>query len=66
MGENNTPTALKGCGIKMVNFMTSHARELILDFDFQDSQDSSDEFMPTISDMDISTSESLPELTKPV
>ena len=63
MGENNTPT---GCGIKIVNFMTSHARELILDFDFQDSQDSSDEFMPTISDMDISTSESLPELTKPV
>ena len=51
---------------KMANFTASQARDLILDSDFEDSQDSSDEFIPTSSDMDTSTSESLPELTEPM
>ena len=51
---------------KMAHFTASQARDLILDSDFDDSQDSSDEFVPTSSDTDTSTSESLPELSEPV
>ena len=51
---------------KMANFTASQARDLILDSDFEESQDSSDEFVPTSSDMDTSTSESLPKFTEPV
>ena len=50
----------------MAHFTASQARDLILDSDFDDSQDSSDEFVPTSSDTDTSTSESLPELSEPV